>query len=147
MKAILSGFLFLMLTGFTVQENNVDGLAVTVRRISADYIISKPIANPMGPSYVYSNIIEASEGMMFVKMKLTFKNEGSKDCVFNMDEVYISTPQDSLYRFHSFQGEYASETVIKPQKQLKRILYFEFPNDVKPTALFIENKRYSIQVN
>lgn len=98
----------------------------------------------MGPSYIYTNIIEANEGMMFVKLKLTFKNEGSKD-FFNMDDVYISTPQDSLYRFYSLQGNAATETIIKPKKEIKRILYFEFPNDVKPKELFIENKRFVIR--
>ncbi|TGD58479.1 hypothetical protein [Flavobacterium humi] len=146
MKAILSGFLFLMLTGFAVLENNVEGLTVTFRKISEDYIILESIPNSMRPSYVYSNMIEANENMMFVKMKLIFKNEGTKDCVFNMDDVYISTPQDSLYRFHSFQGKYDSQTVIKPQKQIKRILYFEFPNDVTPKELFIENRRFPIRV-
>ena len=145
MKVILSGLLFLLLTGFAVQENNVDGLAVTFKKISEDYIISIVIPGAMS-SYVYTDMIEAHEGMMFVKMKLILKNEGNKDCVFNMDDVYISTPQDSLCRFYRFQGEYASETIIKPKKEIKRILYFEFPNDVKPTALFIENKRYPIRV-
>jgi hypothetical protein len=145
MKVYKTFFLFpillLVITGFTVQENNVDGLSIKFRKVSEDYL--KP-GIPNGKYLVAP--IEASQGMKFVKLKLTLKNEGQKDCVFDFADVYISTEKDSLYRFLEFQQYFVgTKTKIKPQKEIKRIVLFEFPEKEKPKELFIEDKRYKIQ--
>jgi hypothetical protein len=135
---LLVTFVFI---GFTVQENNVDGLRIEFRKVSEDYV--KP-GIPNGPYPVA--MIEASEGMKFVKLKLTLKNVGKKTCVFDFADVYISTQKDSLYRFLEFQTYFVStKTKIKPQKEIKRVILFEFPDHEKPKELFIEDKRYTIQ--
>ena len=137
----LLSLLLLVITGFTVQENNVDGLSIKFRKISEDYL--KP-GKPNGLFLVEP--VEASQGMKFVKLKLTLKNEGQKDCVFDFADVYISTEKDSLYRFIEFQPYFTgTKTKIKPQKEIKRTVLFEFPEKSKPKELFIEDKRYKIQ--
>ena len=92
-KPILSVLLLFSIVSFTIQENNVDGLSVKFRSVSEDYLIP---GIPIGPPYYSTPPIPSSEGMKFVKLKLTLKNDGSKDCLFNFDDVYISTENDSL---------------------------------------------------
>jgi hypothetical protein len=127
-------------TSFTFQENKVEGLTIKIRKVSEDYL--RPgMAN--GTLAVIP--IAASEGMKFVKLKLTLKNEAQTDCIFDFEDVYISTEQDSLYRFLKLQATFiGTKTKIKPQKEIKRILLFEFPDSAKPKELFIEDKRYKI---
>ena len=66
------------------------------------------------------------------------------------DDVYISTEQDSLYRFYGFDGYHAflsSKTRIKPKTEMKRLVLFEFPENKIPNELFIEDKRFKIIEN
>lgn len=129
-----------IIAGFTVQENSVEGLTIQFRKISESSFIP---GEPNGTIAVFPE--EASEGMKFVKLKLTLKNNGTKDCIFDFSDVYISNEQDTLYRFLKFQGYFTStKTKIKPKKEIDRIILFEFPETSKPKELFIENKRYPI---
>ena len=136
MKPIVSLFLLFVFSGFVNPENNVAGLTVKFRKVSEDYIV--PLAGAIP--------IEAGAGMKFVKLKLTLRNEGTEDCTFNFEEVYISTEQDSLYRFFKFQGYFVkAQTRIKPKKDIDRMVIFEFPINAKPKELFIEDKKYAIK--
>ena len=140
LKIYISLLIFFIINGFTIQENNVDGLIIQFRKVSEDYV--KP-GIPMGKRG--SSLIEASEGMKFVKLKLTLKNIGKKDCLFNFSDVYLSTQQDSLYPFLEFQTYFVNfKTKIKPNHEIKRVILFEFPINAKPKELFIEDKRYKV---
>lgn len=141
MKSILSVITLFLILSFTFQENNVDGLTIKFRKVSEDYLIP---GIPNGP---YSSMpIGASDGMKFVKLHLTLKNESEKECLFDFNNVYISTEEDSLYIFYGFQGYFIrTKTIIKPNKEVKRIVLFEFPENAKPKELFIEDKRYLIK--
>ena len=122
------------------QENNVDGLTIKFNKVYEDYMIPGIPNGPYG-----SFPIAAIEGMKFVKLKISMKNEGAKNCLFNFDDVYISTEQDSLYRFYGFQGYFVNSTTkIKPQKEITRTAIFEFPDGMTPKEMFIEDKRYKI---
>lgn len=132
--------LFIIIAAFKIKNSAIDGLHIKFRKVSEDYM--RP-GSPNGP--LGSMPIEAAEGMKFVKLKLTLKNEGEKDCIFDFENVYISTEQDSLYRFLKFQAYFTStKTKIKPKKEIDRIVLFEFPDNAKPKELFIEDKRYKI---
>lgn len=132
--------LFFIVAGFKIENSNIEGLIIKFRKVSEDYMRPGPPNGSMG-----SMPIEAAEGMKFVKLKLTLKNEGEKDCIFDFADVYISTEQDSLYRFLKFQAYFTStKTKIKPKKEIDRIVLFEFPDKAKPKELFIEDKRYKI---
>jgi hypothetical protein len=138
-KIIILSIVLLIVTGFKV-DSNVEGLTIKFREISEDYMRPGPPNGPMG-----SMPIEAEEGMKFVKLKLTLKNQGKKDCIFDFEDVYISTEQDSLYRFLNLQAYFTStKTKIKPNKEIDRIVLFEFPDKATPKELFIEDKRYKI---
>ncbi|MCR4032344.1 MULTISPECIES: hypothetical protein [Flavobacterium] len=140
MKLYFIFFINILFVSNLFSQSNVEGLTIKFKKISEDYIIPGQANGPLGAS-----LIEAREGMKFVKLKVTLKNEGTKNCVFNFEDVYISTEQDSLYRFHSFQGYFVSAaTKIKPQKEIDRILLFEFDDKMTPKELFIEDKRYRI---
>ncbi|MEO7975843.1 hypothetical protein [Flavobacterium sp.] len=109
-------------------------------KVYEDYMIP---GTPNGPYGLTP--IAAIEGMKFVKLKISMKNEGTKNCLFNFDDVYISTGQDSLYRFYGFQGYFVnSNTKIKPQREITRTVIFDFPDGMKPKEMFIEDKRYKI---
>jgi hypothetical protein len=138
MMALL--MLFIIVVGFKIANSSIEGLKVKFRNISEDYMRPGQANGPLG-----SFPIEAAEGMKFVKLKLSLKNEGEKDCIFDFADVYISTEQDSLYRFLKFQAYFTNtKTKIKPQKEIDRIVLFEFPDNAKPKELFIEDKRYKI---
>ncbi|TDO71067.1 hypothetical protein EV143_11059 [Flavobacterium chryseum] len=139
-KMIVLFTLFIIIAAFKIKNSAIDGLHIKFRKVSEDYM--RP-GSPNGP--LGSMPIEAAEGMKFVKLKLTLKNEGEKDCIFDFENVYISTEQDSLYRFLKFQAYFTStKTKIKPKKEIDRIVLFEFPDNAKPKELFIEDKRYKI---
>ena len=153
MKSILLIILVFLITSFSVQENNIEGLKIRFKKVSEKEIIESPggFYSP-GPNIPpsYRPPVHAIEGMKLVKLNLILKNEGTKDCNFNFDDVYISTEQDSLYQFDGFGGNFGfnkSETVIKPQKEIKRIATFLFPENAKPKELFIENRRFKIIEN
>lgn len=138
-KIIILSLLFFIVAGFK-DGNNIEGLTIKFRKISEDYMRPDSPNGPMG-----SMPIEAAEGMKFVKLKLTLKNQGEKDCIFDFANVYISTEQDSLYRFLKFQAYFTgTKTKIKPNKEIDRIVLFEFPDKASPKELFIEDKRYKI---
>ena len=150
--------LLISITSFTTQDNyNVDGLTVIFRKISEDYVRpgNMQLRDPIAPfsttmfSFRSSDVgFEANEGMKFVKLKLTLKNVGKKDCIFDFKDVYISSEKDSLYRFVDLQDYFAgTKTKIKPNKEIKRIVFFEFPDKEKPKELFIVDKRYKIEEN
>lgn len=144
---LILSVLLIMAANFR-EENNVEGLTVKFRKVSEDYMIpgspydgavrgSNGFASPMP--------VGTDEGMKFVKLKLTLKNEGAEDCTFDFNGVYISTEQDSLYPFLKFQDYLTgTKTKIKPNKEIKRIAIFEFPDKATPKELFIEDKRYKI---
>lgn len=135
--------IILALMSFSSQEHNVEGLTITFKKISEDYIRPDAPNGPMG-----SRPIEAAEGMKFVKLKLTLKNQSEKECTFDFNDVYLSTQQDSLYRFLTFQSYFTgTKTKIKPNKELDRIILFEFPDTATPKELFIEDKRYSVKLD
>jgi hypothetical protein len=136
--------ILLLITVFIITsfgtDNNVEGLVVIFRKVSEDYLRS---GEPNGIMSVAP--ILADEGMKFVKVKLTLKNEGEKECVFDFADVYISTEQDSLYRFIKLQGLFTgTKTKIKPHKEVDRTVLFDFPDKAKPKELFIEDKRFII---
>lgn len=132
--------LFIIVTGFKAENSSIEGLNIKFRKVSEDYMrpgVPIPLMQPMP--------IEAAEGMKFVKLKLTLKNEGEKDCIFDFADVYISSEQDTLYRFLKFQAYFTdTKTKIKPKKEIDRIVLFEFPDKSTPKELFIEDKRYKI---
>ncbi|TPG38475.1 DUF4352 domain-containing protein [Flavobacterium pectinovorum] len=141
MMALL--MLFIIIAGFKIENSSIEGLNIEFRKVSEDYV--RP-GVPMGP--MGSTPILAADGMKFVKLKLTLRNDGEKDCVFDFEDVYISTEQDSLYRFLKFQAYFTdTKTKIKPKKEIDRIVLFEFPDNAKPKELFIEDKRYQIIEN
>lgn len=134
--------LLTFLTGATAQENNVEGLKVTFRKVSEDYTASFSAGwgTPSVP-------IDALEGMKLVKLELTLKNEGQKDCRFDFYDVYLSTEKDSLYRFVTFLPSFRKTSVIiKPNKEIKEKILFEFPDEATPNELFIEDRRYKVIV-
>ncbi|MCC9070443.1 hypothetical protein LNQ49_02335 [Flavobacterium sp. F-65] len=139
-KMTLLLMLFITTTGFKIEDSSIEGLSIKFRKISEDYMRPgepMPLIQPMP--------IEAAEGMKFVKLKLTLKNEDKKDCIFDFADVYISSEQDSLYRFLKFQAYFiGTKTKIKPNKEIYRIALFEFPDKLEPKELFIEDKRYKI---
>jgi hypothetical protein len=130
--------LLLFLSTVNAQENNVEGLTVTFTKVTEDYL---EIATYNG------NIVplEAIEGMKLVKLKLTLKNEGQKDCQFDFSSTYLSTEKDSLYPFTMYMN-YNKNTIekIKPKKKVNRVILFEFPDNATPNELFIEDKRYKV---
>ncbi|WP_409416333.1 hypothetical protein [Flavobacterium sp. PS2] len=132
--------LSIIITGFKAENNSIEGLSIKFKKVSEDYM------RPGDPIPLMPRIpIEAAEGMKFVKLKLTLKNEGEKDCIFDFAEVYISSEQDTLYRFLKFQAYFTdTKTKIKPKKEIDRIVLFEFPDKSTPKELFIEDKRYKI---
>lgn len=139
-KVIALFMLFIVIAAFKIESSSIEGLQIKFRKVSEDYM--RP-GQPNGP--IISMPIEAAEGMKFVKLKLTLRNEGEKDCIFDFENVYISTEQDSLYRFLKFQAYFTgTKTKIKPKKEIDRIVLFEFPDNAKPKELFIEDKRYKI---
>ncbi len=133
---VLTGLIFL--TSFTQEENNVVGLDIKFRKISEDYL--KP-GTPNGPYMVMP--VEAAEGMKFVKLKMTFTNHGTKDCIFILADSYISTQKDSLYRAIDLTGQ---KTKIKPGKETKISVLYEFPDKDTPKEFFIEDRRFQIVV-
>jgi hypothetical protein len=139
-KLILLLILFIIVAGFKIENSGIEGLNIKFRKVSEDYI------RPGEPNYFTRlPIVEAAEGMKFVKLKLTLKNEGEKDCIFDFADVYISSEQDTLYRFLKFQAYFTdTKTKIKPKKEIDRIVLFEFPDKSTPKELFIEDKRYKI---
>lgn len=138
LKIIVPVLAILLLTGFTIQENNVDGLKIKFRKMTNVYTM--PSKNN-GDWPIYPN-----EGMTFKMLKLTLLNEGDKECTFNFKDTYISSQKDSLYRFSFFYGFSDAKTKIKPKKEISRIVYFEFPENENPKELFIEDKRFKIEV-
>lgn len=135
--------ILIALMSFNSQDYSIHGLTITFKKISEDYIRPDAPIGPMG-----SRPIEAAEGMKFVKLKLTLKNLGEKDCTFDFKDVYLSTQQDSLYRFLTFQSYFkGTKTKIKPNKELDRIILFEFPDNASPKELFIEDKRYAVKLD
>ncbi|KFF02230.1 hypothetical protein [Flavobacterium hydatis] len=132
--------LFIIVTGFKAENSSIEGLSIKFEKVSEDYM------RPGDPIPLMPRIpIEAAEGMKFVKLKLTLKNEGEKDCIFDFADVYISSEQDSLYRFVKLQAYFIdTKTKIKPKKEIYRIALFEFPDKLEPKELFIEDKRYKI---
>ena len=127
----------------------MDGLTIKFNKVYEDYMIPGIPRTPGTPLISNGPLgslpIAAIEGMKFVKLKMSIKNLGAKNCLFNFDDVYISTEQDSLYRFYGFQGYFLkSITKIKPQKEITRIAIFEFPDGMVPKEMFIEDKRYKI---
>ncbi|MHA3786933.1 DUF4352 domain-containing protein [Flavobacterium hauense] len=147
---LLLTLLIIIASGFRA-DNNVEGLSVTFRKVSEDYVISVTTNNysmngpgvPKGVSGTQPHL--ADEGMKFVKLKLTLRNDGDKDCTFDFADVYISTEQDTLYPFLTMQTYFARTKIkIKPHKEIDRIVLFEFPDKAKPKELFIEDRRYPI---
>jgi hypothetical protein len=132
--------LLLFLSAVNAQENNVEGLKITFKKVSEDYAssISAGWGTPSVP-------IDALEGMKLVKLQLTLKNEGQKDCRFDFYDVYLSTEKDSLYRFVTFLPSLRKTTVIlKPNEEIKKKILFEFPDNATPNELFIEDKKYKV---
>jgi hypothetical protein len=141
MKLILSFLSVVLFSSISFsQENNVEGLTIEFIKVSEDYVYQ---------SYGFSNMgsgIYAIDGMKFVKIKMRLKNEGSKNCIFNFDDVYVSTEQDSLYRFYKIFKNEDNSVIIKPQKAVTKFMLVEFPDERTPKELFIEDKRYKISV-
>jgi hypothetical protein len=138
--SLIVSLIVIAITSFKIANANVNGLSVKFRRISESNTIPGP---PMGP--ISSPPIYADEGMKYIRLKLTLENTGDEECVFDFDDVYISTEQDSLYRFLKLEAYFTgTKTKIKPHKKIDRIALFEFPETARPKELFIEDKRYTI---
>ena len=129
--------IFFVLNSFS--QNNVDGLTVRFIKLSEDYVY--PGA---GYGRFDSNSPSAADGMIFMNITIKMKNEGNKDCVFNLDDVYVSTEQDSLYRFYRCYTTEDNSVKIRPQKEMTRAVIVEFPDGMTPKELFIEDKRYKL---
>lgn len=155
MKLILSflSIVFFNSISFS-QENNVDGLTIEFIKISEDYVHHPNAYNISyftSPSHIVplphmASEIYATDGMKFIKIKIKFKNEGNKNCIFNLDDVYVSTEQDSLYRFYKYYRDEDNSVKIKPQKEVTKVVLVQFPDESMPKELFIEDKRYKIIV-
>jgi hypothetical protein len=145
MRLFFGCFLMFFLVSFSInQESNIEGLVIKFNKVSEDYVIPGVPNGPYGASPIV-----AGEGMKFVKLKITLENKGNKNCTFNFDDIYISTEQDSLYRIYIFPKYFpkyfiSSDAKIKPQKEITRSIFFEFPDKMTPKELFIEDKRYKI---
>ena len=145
----------IVVASIKAQESNIEGLTVKFRKVSEDYVLSGPNQSSAVSQHTVGNsnnmsstsVTFADDGMKFVKLKLTLKNEGEKDCNFDFANVYISTEQDSLYGFIQLQTSFTgTKTKIKPHKEIDRIVFFDFPDKATPKELFIEDKRYRIIV-
>lgn len=137
MRKIIFILLVFTLTSFSKQENNVQGLTLEFKKISEDYVY--PF---LGRGSSLKPISYANEGMKYVELKVIFKNSGSNQCIFNLDDVFLSTEKDSLYR--TFENFYNNKTKIKPQKKKTERIIFEIPNESKPNELFIEDRKFKI---
>ena len=143
MKLILSFLSVVLFSSISFgQENNVEGLTIEFVKVSEDYVHH---IGGLGPSYP-GLALYAIDGMKYVKIKMRLKNEGSKNCIFNFDDVYVSTEQDSLYRFYKIFKNEDNTVKIKPQKEITKFMLVEFPDERTPKELFIEDKRYKISV-
>lgn len=143
MKLILSFLSVILFSSISFsQENNVEGLTIEFVKVSEDYVYNLSSFNA---GYLGSALY-AIDGMKFVKIKMRLKNEGNKNCIFNFDDVYVSTEQDSLYRFYKIFKNEDNTVKIKPQKEITKSMLVEFPDERTPKELFIEDKRYKISV-
>ena len=140
-KIIASTLLIFLITSFKNQENNIEGLKIKFTKVTD---VSFTNVNS-STSFNSNNFGKFPEGN-YKMLKVTLTNEGNKDCTFNFKDTYISTQKDSLYRFSFFYGYSGFKTHIKPQKEITRIAYYEFPEDENPKELFIEDKRFIIKV-
>lgn len=140
LKIILPTLLIFLLTSFRNQENNIEGLKIKFNKVSN--VAFSDIYNKDFGSFPVGKFREGNYKML----KLTLSNEGNKDCTFNFKDTYISTQKDSLYRFSFFYGYSLFKTKIKPQKEITRIAYYEFPDNDNPKELFIEDRRFTIKV-
>lgn len=148
MKKVLLLLLLFIAAGFAIPGNNVDGLTVEFKSITDDTIAFTDKKITMGYKVgerIYTGTeVTAHKGMKFLGIRVVFKNEGVKNCEFNLKDIYLSTEQDSLYQFVTLQGWHDDNTKIKPNKKISRTLIFEFPEKAIPKELFIEDKRYKV---
>ena len=144
-------FLFIfIITNLFSQENNVEGLTVEFKSITYDTIsfTDKKII----PGFAFreriitSKDVIAPKGMIFLGLRVVFKNDGIKNCRFSLKDIYLSTEQDSLYQFVTLEGMHDFDTKIKPEKKIGRVLIFEFPEKAIPKELFIEDRRYKVLI-
>ncbi len=141
MKILLSLLLTCIFTNFTTHKNSIEGLDVKFRKVTEAYIITRtyPIAGSLS--------VTPDKGFKYVKLKLTLKNTGNNECNLELADTYISTEKDSLYPFYCLEGTMTNtKTRIKPSKEVNRNVYFVFPEHAKPIELFIEDRRFKIEV-
>jgi hypothetical protein len=157
MKTIGFGLLLLLILGFTVQENNVDGLRIEFKKVT--YVSSYSYD---GTSYLEKNknpltLLKKEremphEGFIFEKLKLKLTNVGKTDCIFDCNHIFISTKKDSLYPFSFTDNRIltgmglntATQVKIQPNETITKTLYFEFPDDEAPNEIYIENRKFKI---
>nr|WP_315238206.1 hypothetical protein [uncultured Flavobacterium sp.] len=139
MKLYFIFFINIFFISNLFSQNNVEGLTIRFIKLSEDYVY--PGA---GYGRFDSSSPSAADGMIFMNISIKMKNEGNKDCVFNLDDAYVSTEQDSLYRFYRCYRIEDNSVKIRPQKEMTRAVVVQFPDKMTPKELFIEDKRYKI---
>lgn len=137
MKAYLLFLLYL-----TSCPLHVDGLSVSFLGMSSnpDFMRYDRVNNTAHQLFPH-------EGMVFVSLRGTYKNNGVKTCDFDLKDAYLSTEKDSLYPLYSLESRTDTKVRIKPGKQVNRVLVFEFPEKEKVKELFIEDKRFRVELN
>jgi len=133
------GLIFILALLSYAPKNSIDGLHVTFKSQRQDYVLTQQMNSMTTMPY-----IEATEGMMFVKLKMKLENRGSSDCTFDVLNFYVSDNQDVLYPAYSYIGGLSSEKTLRPGKSTTPIVIFQFPNDSLLNDLYIEDKKYSV---
>ena len=163
MKIILYGLLLFLILSFTTQEYNVESLNIEFKKVTyvSLYMYDGQLLaygnnyrNGTANSLMITKAPEIPhEGFIFEKLKLILTNTGKVDCMFDLNNVFISTKSDSLYPF-SFtdnrlltrMGIRSQTTItIEPNKSITKTIYFEFPDNEEPKELYIENRKFSIE--
>jgi hypothetical protein len=163
MKMIFYGLLLFLILSFTVQEYNVEGLNIEFKKVTyvslymydgQSLTFGNNYSNGTANSLVITKAPEIpNEGFIFEKLKLILTNTGKADCMFDLNNVFISTKRDSLYPFSFTDNRLLtrlgikSQTIIKiePNKSITKTIYFEFPDNEEPKELYIENRKFKIE--
>ncbi len=152
MKMTFYGLLIFLVLSFTVQEYNVEGLNIEFKKVTYVSLYMYDGQRAANTLMITKTPEIPHEGFIFEKLKLILTNTGKADCIFNLNNVFISTKSDSLYPFSFTDNRLLtrlgieSQTTIKiePNKSITKTIYFEFPDNEEPKELYIENRKFKI---
>lgn len=136
-KTILILFLSINTFSFS-QESKLENLNVEI--INWTDVGSVFGFNPNNPS----NTKYAQEGMSFIMIKLRITNNGQNLINIDFNDVYLSDSQGKKHPFSFFYGFSSKKLELKSGKKVKKIIYFEFPNEEPIVNLTIGKKEYGL---